>query len=301
MTVKQILDSIISLKEFNILIQLGNSNMRKKIVLLTGTELRHDFFRQFIASDNEIEVITSYCESKKNNLNSVVALEEENSTRTKHLKVRDVVEKDFFEAFCDSVKDESSPVFIEKGEINNEENVNRIILLEPDLIIAYGCSIIDSKLLEVFKGKFINIHLGLSPYYRGSGTNFWPFVNKELQFIGTTFMHIDSGIDTGEIVHQIRADINYQDNIHQIGNRLIRDSFITCKKIIKNFDVLDKIEPLVFDKGSARYYRNRDFTEKALRLAYENIEQGLIEDYLNNENNLSEKYPIIENSFMGVK
>ena len=25
--------------------------------------------------------------------------------------------------------------------------------------------------------------------------------------VGATFMHIDSGIDTGEIIHQIRADI----------------------------------------------------------------------------------------------
>ena len=65
----------------------------------------------------------------------------------------------------------------------------------------------------------------MSPYYRGSGTNFWPFVNNELQFIGATFMHIDEGVDTGEIIHQIRANIFHDDNIHQIGNRLIRIHF----------------------------------------------------------------------------
>lgn len=275
--------------------------MSKKIILLTGAELRHDFFRKFIANDDEVDVIASYCESKQNNLNSMVELEEHNSIRTRHLKIRDVVEKDFFEVFCDSIKDESNPVFIQKGEINNLENVDRIIALNPDLIIAYGCSIIDSKLLEVFEGRFINIHLGLSPYYRGSGTNFWPFVNKELQFVGTTFMHIDSGIDTGEIIHQIRADINYQDSIHQVGNRLIRDSFITCKNIIKNFDILDKVRPTLFDKSNDRYYRNKDFTEDTLRLAYENIEQGLIEGYLDNEDELCKKYPIVENSFLEVR
>ena len=37
----------------------------------------------------------------------------------------------------------------------------------------------------------INVHLGLSPYYKGSATNFWPFVNNELQFLGVTFMVTD--------------------------------------------------------------------------------------------------------------
>lgn len=275
--------------------------MSKKIILLTGSELRHDFFRMFIAHDEDIEVLASYCESKKGSLNSIVQLEENNSIRTQHLIIREIVEKDFFEVFCDSVEDESSPMSIEKGEINNKENVDRIISLEPDLIIAYGCSIIDSELLEVFEGRFINIHLGLSPYYRGSGTNFWPFVNEELQFIGTTFMYIDSGIDTGEIIHQIRADVNYQDSIHQIGNRLIRDSFIACKRIIKNFENLDILKPFMFDKNDEKYYRNKNFTEDKLKLAYQNMENGLIEDYINNRKKLTETYPIIENSFMGVK
>lgn len=275
--------------------------MNKRIVLLTGSELRHEFFRKFIANDENISVLASYCESKINNLNSMIESEEENSIRTQHLRIRDVVEKDFFEVFCNSVKDESNPVFIQKGEINKKENVDSIFSLQPDLIVAYGCSIINSELLKAFEGRFINIHLGLSPYYRGSGTNFWPFVNQELQFIGTTFMYIDSGIDTGEIIHQVRADINYQDNIHQIGNRLIRDSFIACKKVIKMFESLDILQPLKFDKDNAKYYRNKDFTEDKLKLAYQNMKSGLIEDYINNKDNLSQSYPILENSFMGIK
>jgi hypothetical protein len=50
--------------------------------------------------------------------------------------------------------------------------------MSPDLIISYGCSIIKRPLIEYFDKKFINIHLGLSPYYKEGGTNFWPFVNN---------------------------------------------------------------------------------------------------------------------------
>ena len=40
--------------------------------------------------------------------------------------------------------------------------------------------------------------------------------------VGATFMYIDAGIDTGEIIHQIRADIVIGDSPHSIGNRLIK-------------------------------------------------------------------------------
>lgn len=271
--------------------------MKKNIVLLTGSELRHEFFRKYLSDENEINVLASYCESNDGNLNEIVENDQiDNSFRLEHLSSRSITEFDFFGLYCKTITDKSNPIFIEKGEINNLDIVNHIINLKPDLIISYGCSIIKSELIKSFENRFINIHLGLSPYYRGSGTNFWPFVNSELQFVGTTFMHINSGIDTGEIIHQIRANINFNDNIHQIGNRLIRDSFSECILLIKYFDKLKKLEPLLSDKSTERYYRKKDFTEESLKIAYRNISNGLINKYLDDKNNLDLQFPIITNS-----
>lgn len=270
--------------------------MKKEVVLITGNELRHQFFRKYLALDDGIDVLSTYCESEKGNLKEVVAKQDNNNLRKNHLAARESTEIDFFGLYCGSVPDKSNPVYIEKGRINDNDIVETIKELDPDLLVAYGCSIIKSELLSLFEGRFINIHLGLSPYYRGSGTNFWPFVNKELQFVGTTFMYIDSGIDTGEIIHQIRADIVFDDNIHQVGNRLIRDSVIECTRLIRNFDKLERMRPIAFDKKLERYYKKKDFTEDALAQAYRNLEQGLIEDYLLKEEFLVEEYPIITNS-----
>ena len=44
------------------------------------------------------------------------------------------------------------------------------------------------KILKEFRSKIINAHLGLSPYYRGSGTNIFPFVNKEIEYVGVTYV-----------------------------------------------------------------------------------------------------------------
>lgn len=273
--------------------------MNKKVVLLTGSELRHTYFRKYIANDKKIEVLATFCESQKTSLKEVVENDNfENSIRLEHLASRELTEKLFFDTYCNTVKDKSNPIFIEKGDINKIEYVEKIIDFKPDLIISYGCSIIQSELLTVFQNKFINIHLGLSPYYRGSGTNFWPFVNCELQFIGTTFMHIDKGIDTGEIIHQIRANINLNDTIHTIGNRLIKDSFAECILLINSFHKLKKKEPFVFDKKNEKYYRQSDFTEDSLKVAYQNLSNGLINKYLNNKKKIDLKYPIIINQLM---
>ena len=270
--------------------------MKKKVVLLTGAELRHEFFRKFISNQKEIVVIASYCEDKRGTLLKTIYKDESsNELRMKHLSARDSTELDFFELYCNQTQDKSNPKFIEKGNINNSLHVNNIIRLNPDIIVSFGCSIIKSELLYRFKGRFINIHLGLSPYYRGSGTNFWPFVNNELQFIGTTFMHIDAGIDTGKIIHQIRAQINFNDNIHQIGNRLIRDSFIECTKIIKNFDRLAFMPQIIFNKQEEKYYRKKDFTENKLKVAYKNILENSIDQYIKRKISIDEEFPIINN------
>ena len=269
----------------------------KKVILITGSELRHDYFRKCIAISKKIKVISSFCESQEG---SIIEIKnkpgKKYNLRRKHLTERVKVEKRFFEEFCDNTKDFSNPIFLPKGDINKQPHVEDIISENPDLIISYGCSIIKSNLIEVFKKKFVNIHLGLSPYYRGSGTNFWPFVNDELQFVGTTFMHINSGIDTGKIIHQLRANMLHDDDIHTIGNRLIRDSVKTCIKLIEQYEFLHSM-PQIISKFN-RFYRKKDFDENSISKAYYNIKKNIIRGYLENKESIDLKFPIIKNNIV---
>ena len=121
--------------------------MYTKVVLLTGNELRHEFFRKYISSDPDINVLNSYCESEKGNLTEIVRSEAKNNFRLRHLEVRQQTESDFFGLFCNKIKDNSNPIFIAKGEINESILVDKICELNPDIIISYGCSIIKSNLL----------------------------------------------------------------------------------------------------------------------------------------------------------
>ncbi|MBA0086564.1 MAG: methionyl-tRNA formyltransferase [Acidobacteria bacterium Pan2503] len=72
--------------------------------------------------------------------------------------------------------------------------------LAPDVIviIAYG-QIIPARLLAIPKHGWINLHASLLPKYRGAAPIHWAIANGETR-TGLTTMHIDAGMDTGEIL-----------------------------------------------------------------------------------------------------
>ena len=211
-----------------------------------------------------------------------------------HVDSRARSEADFFALFNRFAEDRSNPTFIEKGAIIEARHTGDLIGLNPDLLVAYGCSLIREPLISKFPGRFLNVHLGLSPYYRGSGTNFFPLVDGAPEYVGATFMHLDAGIDTGEIIHQIRARIFPGDTPHQIGNRLIGDVALVYSELIRRFDDLEPVSQPE-EPETARLCKRKDFTEGATARLYEQFDGGMIERYLTNMQARCAKVPLVEN------
>ena len=265
----------------------------KNIVILTGNELRHKYFKIMLANDKNIKVLRSYCEYEKK---IPIKAGTVSKIQTTHLLERENAEKDFFSDIVLTLKDKSSSTLILKGMINDKKCVQQIKKLNPDLIITYGCSIIKPNLIDIFPGKIINVHLGLSPYYFGSGTNFHPLVENKPQLVGYTFMYIDYGIDTGEIIHQRRATIHFFDNPHQIGTRLIKDMTFDMIKLINNFEKIKKINKKI--KTIGKTYKMRDVTDNHYQKLYENFENDICSKYLTKKKMIDKKYPILEQNIL---
>lgn len=263
------------------------------IVILTNSQLRHKFVRKALALHDRINVLRTYCESNEGTTLDRVRVDGD-EVKLRHLEARAEAEEDFFRHFVNYTPDYSHPERIPKGDINEKQPYREIIELDPDLLVAYGCSIIQDPLLSAFEGRFLNVHLGLSPYYRGSGTNFWPLVNSEPEYVGATFMHLDAGVDTGEIIHQIRARVKPGDTPHQIGNRLIADMIAPYREIITKFDDLEDMEqPRA--PTNAHYYTKADFSTDATNRLYENFENELVEKFLTDQHRRTSDVPIVEN------
>lgn len=267
---------------------------RRKIIILTGSELRHDFFRKYLASSEEIEVLASYCEGKEKSLVTLIEDQRDNDYRMAHLRIREQSEEDFFHAFVQRTPDRSNPAYIPKGKINSEPYSSAIISAAPELVVCYGSSIIREPLLSAFPRRFLNIHLGLSPYYRGSGTNYWPLVEGQPEYVGVTFMHIDAGVDTGEVIHQMRARVAVGDGPAQIGNRLIVDMAETCAKLILRWNKLKRMKQIP-PSPSDKVFRKKDYDERSVLTLYRRFGNGLIRDYLWNKVERCAAVPIIRN------
>jgi len=265
-----------------------------KIIILTNSEIRHNFFRIFLSLDKGFDVALSLCESQEKNIVKKVEKEENNYRRNNHLNHREKVEEDFFLHFVKSVQDNSNPLLVEKGAVNDINNINKITQIDPDFIFCFGCSILQSQMISMFPEKIINLHLGLSPYYRGSGTNYWPLVNNEPEYIGATFMYLDEGIDTGNIIHQHRARIFMHDSPAQIGNRLIIDSAKISINII-NYLSNNKLPAEKQNCSTGKLFKMKDFNEKSVKILYDNFDKGMIKNYLNNKISRDNASPIIRN------
>jgi len=93
--------------------------------------------------------------------------------------------------------------------------------LEPELIIVFGTSILKPEVLSIAKKYTLNVHGGIVPKYRNVHSDFWAISKNDLKNIGTSILHLDPGIDTGDIAIQDTVDIDSKDSIFTIKKKNI--------------------------------------------------------------------------------
>ena len=250
---------------------------KMKIVVLTSNSLRHKFLANTLSSYCDDALIISECKPQTSSFD-----DSKNYTKIEnHFLLRDKTEKSFFP---------NDNYFIPKTlpivykEVNSPYVYEVIKNFKPDILIIFGSSIIKEPLLSLLPtGHIINLHLGISPYYRGSGTNFWPFVNNELEYLGSTILHLDAGIDTGDIICHVRPKIELNDNVHTLGCKIIKSSVESLIKIIKLLDEGKKLNRVKQWDVKDRYYKTKDFDENALSKYKNNLKNDMIKNYLDSE------------------
>lgn len=92
-------------------------------------------------------------------------------------------------------------VFYPKS-VNDTDVISHTNALAPDVIVVCGTGIIHKKIIQGLKAPLINIHVGITPKYRGVHGGYWALANKDVENFGVTVHLIDPGIDTGGIISQ---------------------------------------------------------------------------------------------------
>ena len=260
--------------------------MSVRAVVLTSTMLRHQFVANTMAARLSVSCVWQEEKSFEPLRYASDAADEAEIGR--HFDARDASEAAYFSAHAALVANSRR---VPPGGCNDPAVIDAIRQARPDVVLVFGTGLLKRPLLEAFAGRLINIHLGLSPYYRGAGTNFWPLVNREPEFCGATIHFLDEGVDTGPIIAHVRPEIRPGDGPHDIGNRTI----VAAAAMLAEAAVAHAASPLrgVPQTGTGRVYARKDFSADAVRRLYANVAEGMIDEYLANRGARDARVPLV--------
>ena len=151
------------------------------------------------------------------------------------------------------------------GDLNQLEFSALSPALESDLYVVFGASYIKGELCEhLVSNHTYNIHMGVSPHYRGSSTNFWAMYDKHPEYVGATIHVLTKGLDSGPIVCHAFPVLEAVDPFIY-GMKAVKAGHDALIQLISSGKLLD-IKPVEQDRSlEIRYTRNSDFTDEVAR------------------------------------
>lgn len=167
-----------------------------------------------------------------------------------------------------------------KGTINDPQVVADLVAAGISHCIVFGASWLKTPWLEAFPGKLFNLHLGLSPHYRGVGTNFWPLHDGLPEYVGATIHLLDAGIDSGPILFHVRPAPSADDDAHSLGNKTVAKATRALRDRLEDLPSMAAVPQWTGEEE--RHFRSKDFNALALRDMLSRIESGMMADYVEN-------------------
>ena len=140
--------------------------------------------------------------------------------------------------------------------------------LKSDVYVVFGSSYIKGELLNfLINQKAINIHAGISPYYRGTDCNFWALFDDNPHLVGATIHLLSKGLDSGPMLYHAMSNIKM--NPFEYSMSTIKSAFHSIAERIKDSSIF-KIKPLVQDKKKeVRYSKKSEFNEEIVEKYFE--------------------------------
>jgi methionyl-tRNA formyltransferase len=249
---------------------------RKRIVILTRDDLEHRYVVNTLCAACAVDCVVVDRQPSKMHIRRATRYGLKHFlskvTRTAFLKVigddkaRARALQRLFgkkgEAFDTTYKIESV------NGINGSETVALLKQIVPDAILIYGTSVVKDAVLGLARDICLNLHTGISPYYRGTACAFWPIVENKFEMLGSTIHECTSKIDGGKIFEIVRATCDPSDDLHTIFGRTVTAGAEAYVRVTQRY-LVGKLEGIPQDLTLGREFRGADLTigpELAARL-----------------------------------
>tara|TARA_B100001996_G_scaffold365256_1_gene334992 strand:- start:1620 stop:2405 length:786 start_codon:yes stop_codon:yes gene_type:complete len=233
------------------------------ITLFTSNNNRHNYLANLLSTVCDKLWIVQETKSASYKKNSDIN-QESGVVRQYFSYVADAQNKFFKNQSINKNSKNIKTLSISNGELSNLSLSFLSDFLKSDMYVVFGSSYIRGDLADhLVKNKAVNIHAGVSPYYRGTDCNFWALYDNNPHLVGATIHMLSKGLDSGPVLYHAMS--NLKSNPFEYTMSTIKSAFHSIADRIKDRTIFN-IEPEIQDKTKEiRYTKKNDFDEKIVK------------------------------------
>ena len=254
-----------------------------KVTLFTSNHLRHNYLINLLSNISEELFVV------QENTTIFPGVVPDRYPATNEMKkyfsrVTDAQLKVFGKNYIDGKNRNIKILPIKSGDLSQCSLELLKDFLNSDIYIVFGSSFIKNDLIKfLLKNRAINIHMGISPYYRGTDCNFWALYDGNPHLVGATIHLLSSGLDSGAILYHALSEKNFDPFLYTMST--VKSAFHSLSEKIKNGSVFKMSEDLQDKSKEIRYSKKIDFTNQVVKEFFEKkinmdkkFDQSLLKD-----------------------
>ena len=234
-----------------------------KITLFTSNKNRHNYFINLFSYFCDELFVVQECGTIFPGI--IPGHYPESETMKNYFeKVNDAQTKLFGNSYVNNSSKNIKTLPMLSGDLNKCSLTFLSDFLKSDIYVVFGSNYIKGHLIDfLVEQKAINIHMGVSPYYRGTDCNFWALYDDNPHLVGATIHIISKGLDSGSMLYHAMSNI--KTNPFEYTMSTVKAAFHSIAERIKDKSIFE-IEPIVQDKSKeVRYSKKIEFNEKVVK------------------------------------
>tara|TARA_B110000438_G_scaffold285858_1_gene316427 strand:- start:91 stop:885 length:795 start_codon:yes stop_codon:yes gene_type:complete len=177
-----------------------------------------------------------------------------------------------------------SSLILKMGDLNKIDVDILGPALNSESFVVFGSSYIKGELIDMLiEKKCLNIHMGVSPFYRGSSCNFWALYNENFQYVGATVHLLSKGLDSGDMLFHCLP--SFEPDPFNYTMKSVKSAHIGLINRLKDKTIF-KLNPLKQNKKfEISYTKNSHFNDEvASRFLDKKIDLVNFENKVKNRN-----------------
>jgi len=229
------------------------------ITLITSDQIRHNYLVNLLSN---IATKLNVIQEKKtffSNQNKI-----SNLMKNYFLKVDDAQKKVFGNAAIDKKNKNIKLLSLENKELEKCSLNSLSDFLNSDIFIVFGSSFIKKDLVNfLIDRKALNIHLGISPYYRGTNCNFWALFDNNPHLVGATIHLLSKGLDSGPILYHALSEIKEDPFIYTMS--AVKSAFESIAQKIENKTIFEHTPEIQDKSKEIKYSKKNEFNDEVIK------------------------------------